>query len=377
MNTFNSQRCDYIEVLNSYLIEANSEETEYDVDAIRVRLNFCQQLTGEQFMLNKDYLLNTHPALLCKGLMGVLLPNLPGTAVNPRITTYGCGVDIDGDFNIHGDLVIGVDKAFEANNHISARIQALDLLFNSDAQFTGYPLYPSDCAPRMSMYGGNRMTGESERRDPRDIFHKGFDVSELNLGGDLVNLFTHVPNPFPKTDIVGMIARKHPELAQTRMHLDMEMPISDGTKNVMDAVVARHYMSEFSQAIEEAVALPGLDKEIKTGLSLVSEVINKHFSGLAMDKEIPNEPISMVQMCSLKHHPSVVNEQYRSKAFLNVMPAEHAEKLMKNMQVMLNLMSEQDDPEYYESVKTEIKRLRYIAEGAIKSHRDVNSKWVD
>lgn len=303
MNT-NSQRCDYIEVLNSYLKEAASEETEYDVNAIRIRLNFVTQLTDEQFLLNKEYLLNTHPALLCKGILGRLLPNIPGTTV----TTGSC---------------------------LTTRTEALKHLLESDLQVTGYPLYPekkgivSEVIPEnefpTNAFGERAVirvgipalwVGISEPRTEREICQRGLP--------DLNSILTD------------------PRGGEGLAFLDSEASLDQG--------ILKTIAETFGCRPDVLGVQPTADSVV---------------------------PISHVQLNSLKHHPVIVNEQYRSKAFYHVMPAEHAEKLMKNLQVMLNLMDEYDDPDYQESVKAEIKRLRYIAEGSIKSHYDVDTKWVD
>lgn len=435
MNT-NSQRCDYIEVLNSYLIEASSEETEFDVDAIRVRLNFVNQLTEHQFLLNKEYLLNTHPALLFKGLIGVHVPNLPGMTVPPR-PEFEMGMDIDGDFNSRGEWVCLADSSIGLSPE---RKQALEDLLSSGIQVTGYPLYKSDCAPRLYMYGGvakasmeNRLMGESEVRDARDINQKGNGLFSQILGDLHIDYPTH--NPFPKSGIQMQMDLRDPKRLEGRVFIDSEMSMdkdqldriltsvsggenlqvdqpAEWTGKEIDAdemvriilnaklpdniqqIVDREFMDypailnagrpEDTERLRELyVRIKGfvikqtnpIQGTTMTDLPISATMINslKHHQGFTVN----HLPVSPSMINSLKHHPAVVNEQYRSKAFLNVMPASHAEKLMKNMQVMLNLMDESEDPEYYKSVKTEIERLRYIAEGAIKSHRDVDSKWVD
>lgn len=381
MNT-NSQRCDYIEVLNSYLKEAASEETEYDVNAIRIRLNFVTQLTDEQFLLNKEYLLNTHPALLCKGILGRLLPNIPGTTVT-------------------------------AGSCLTTRTEALKHLLESDLQVTGYPLYPekkgivSEVIPenefptnafgeRAVIRVGNRNIGEIEKRDPD--FFKPNPEADLRLEQYL----TEEEETWVRTFLMGEFGNN---CVGTYAHLIKEM------RDVVTKHLSGDEVSHLSSipALLVGISEPRTEREIcQRGLPDLNSILTdpRGGEGLAfLDSEASLDqgilktiteafgcrpdvlgvqptadsgvPISHVQLNSLKHHPAIVNEQYRSKAFYHVMPAEHAEKLMKNLQVMLNLMDEYDDPDYQESVKAEIKRLRYIAEGSIKSHYDVDTKWVD
>lgn len=334
MNT-NSQRCDYIEVLNSYLKEAASEETEYDVNAIRIRLNFVTQLTDEQFLLNKEYLLNTHPALLCKGILGRLLPNIPRTTVT-------------------------------TSSRLTTRTEALKQLLESDLQVTGYSLYPekkgivSEVIPEnefpINAFGtravirvGNRNIGEIEKRDPN--FFKPNPEADARLEQYLTEE-TEEEKAWIKKFLVGAFGNgglpdlnsilTDPRGGEGLVFLDSEASLDQGILKTITETFGCHPDTLGAQPTAESAV-----------------------------------PISHVHLNSLKHHPAIVNEQYRSKAFYHVMPAEHAEKLMKNLQVMLNLMDEYDDPDYQESVKAEIKRLRYIAEGSIKSHYDVDTKWVD
>ena len=76
---------------------------------------------------------------------------------------------------------------------------------------------------------------------------------------------------------------------------------------------------------------------------------------------------------SSKHHPSVVEDQYKTKAFTNVIPAEHAHRMINDLNHLIEIT---DDNKYAASLSDEVRRLQYIADGRITKPSDVNYAWV-
>lgn len=380
----NSQRNDYIEVLNSYLSEASHEETEYDVDAIRVRLVFVSQLTEEQFWLHKEYLLATHPALLAKGLIDVHIPNLPGAVVT---RSCHCGVDIDGDFNISGELVYGIDAAMKANRHMESETRGQFDLDQRGNRHRGIHAGLSD------LFAKGIKVNMTKRR----FFARSAGMAELINSLTDTGLTANEFGQFPRSGLFLRVVQQNPQLLEGRTFMDSEMTFDEGRlKEMLGAGVDMDTplgqdMGDWHNAKDISIA--DIVKIMEGKIQPINPKGLVDYPNILNGSEAPSEemtalyqrarelskkyPISHSTLCSLKHHPSIVNEQYRSKAFFHVMPAEHAEKLMKTLQSLLDLELDTEDPEYQESIKIEIKRLRYIAEGSIKSYADVDTKWVD
>lgn len=84
-------------------------------------------------------------------------------------------------------------------------------------------------------------------------------------------------------------------------------------------------------------------------------------------------PISAAQLNALKHHPSIVEDQYKTLAFTNVIPADMAQRLIGDLEY---IVEHTNDEKYISALQAEIKRLGYIAKGEITKPSDVNYAWT-
>lgn len=84
-------------------------------------------------------------------------------------------------------------------------------------------------------------------------------------------------------------------------------------------------------------------------------------------------PISAAQINALKHHPSIVEDQYKTLAFTNVIPADMAQRLIGDLEY---IVEHTNDEKYISALQAEIKRLGYIAKGEITKPSDVNYAWT-
>lgn len=95
--------------------------------------------------------------------------------------------------------------------------------------------------------------------------------------------------------------------------------------------------------------------------------------GSKADLRLSDLPISKTMLDSLKHHPQIVDEQYKAIRFTHVMSAEHATRLINDLNHLIEITS---DAEYAEALSKEVQRLQYIADGKITKPSDVDYKWV-
>ncbi|KAB3419174.1 hypothetical protein F9Z84_06610 [Escherichia coli] len=104
------------------------------------------------------------------------------------------------------------------------------------------------------------------------------------------------------------------------------------------------------------------------------ELLESKIFECSQDKDT-NVPISAVQqkINALKHHPSIVEDQHKTLAFTNVIPADMAQRLIGDLE---HIVEHTNDEKYISALQAEIKRLGYIAKGEITKPSDVNYAWT-
>lgn len=123
---------------------------------------------------------------------------------------------------------------------------------------------------------------------------------------------------------------------------------------------SRLYM--FGETAKEVVTQAISNNELPTGAE-----------GNKADLLVHHIPISKALLDSFKHHPSIVNEQYKAIHFTCVHKPDMAQRLITDLQYILEHTA---DDEYGKVLSAEIQRLTYMAKGEITQPSDVEYKWV-
>lgn len=146
--------------------------------------------------------------------------------------------------------------------------------------------------------------------------------------------------------------------------------------NVFSESYFECWVSQTKHAIDASISTITKKKE-----ELINTMFSKDWDELLESKvfersqnnEVADLPISAAQINALKHHPSIVEDQYKTLAFTNVIPADMAQRLIGDLEY---IVEHTNDEKYISALQAEIKRLGYIAKGEITKPSDVNYAWT-
>lgn len=146
--------------------------------------------------------------------------------------------------------------------------------------------------------------------------------------------------------------------------------------NVFSESYFECWVNQTKHAIDASISTVTKKKE-----ELVNTMFSKDWDELLESKvfersqnnEVADLPISATQINALKHHPSIVEDQYKTLAFTNVIPADMAQRLIGDLEY---IVEHTNDEKYISALQAEIKRLGYIARGEITKPSDVNYAWT-